>query len=251
MKSTNLRTLLALVVVAVTGALALGVASANAAPAANPSATHLCHLAEAYPKGSYVKKNCIANPIFAKTVCSKFLPAMQAMAPGTSFGPAYFPSWSGTEVSCFYKVGSRGQAFSIGIHGGLSHSNTKSGLPLLTLPQSMQFMFDDYTKSTTDMGCPWPSMAEKNAAGIASNGLFVHAPVRTTIDGYKAFTLDQCKTPDSSMAGEPWNSTWSRSIEVVAGHALIVVQATAPFVDVTPDQMMPLVKQLIKTYHNS
>src|SRR4051812_35867211 len=140
MKSTNLCAVLALVVVALASPLALGVASGNAAPAASPSATHLCHLAEAYPKGDYVKKSCTANPIFAKTVCNKFLPAMQAMAPSTSFGAAYFPSWSGTEVNCFYKVGSRGQAFSISIRGGLSHSNTKSGLPLLTLTQSMQFM---------------------------------------------------------------------------------------------------------------
>src|SRR4051812_37475624 len=182
MKSTNLRTVLALAVVAVAGALAFGVAQGNAAPAAKAVAPHLCHLGEAYPKGDFVKKNCLPNPIFAKTICSKLLPAMQAMAPGTTFGPASFPSWSGTEVNCFYKVGSRGQAFSISIHGGLSHSNTKSGLPLLTPTLSMQFVADDYARDVADMGCPWPSMAEKNA-GIGTNDLSVQAPVWRKIDG--------------------------------------------------------------------
>ena len=231
--------LLVLLAVAASAALTLGTASVTAAPAAAAAPAHLCHLGEAYPNGRIVKTHCTANPIFAKTICTTFLPAMHALAPSTTFGPASFPSWTGTEVDCFYKASGRAQAFNINIRGG----KTVSG--------ALQFTFDDYTQSAANFACPWPSQAAKDAAGPNDNPQ-AHAPVWTTISGYKGFTLDECTNPDSSMAGEQDNGTWTHMVAVVAGHAFIAVSARSPLVDVTTaDQMLPLVKQLIKTYRNS
>src|ERR1700755_3613263 len=114
--------LLALLAVTAAAALALGTTPVSAAPSAQAAAPHLCRLGEAYPNGRMVKTHCTANPIFAKTVCNTFLPAMHALAPNTTFGPAYFPSWTGTEVDCFYKGSGHGQAFNINIRGGKSVS---------------------------------------------------------------------------------------------------------------------------------
>ncbi len=225
-----------------TVAVGAGVVDAATKPPAKKQPTktqpkkQLCKLAQD-------TKTCKPNPLFAKTICDTFLPTLQAIAPNTTFGRGYFPSYEGNRVSCFFKANGHGQALHISVSGGYAG---KLG-PKVTPAQSFAFTHKETIEYLPGMTCPAPSKAYFDQH--LPSGPPVQFPVKTRINGYQAYTFDQCVTPEPDTPFADFDTLLlAHKVYVLAGRAVIVVSWGAPVIDVTSAQMMPLVQKLIKTY---
>jgi hypothetical protein len=196
--------------------------------AASSAADQPCRLGQAWVNGHYRKPVCKANPIFAKDVCATFVPAFKALDPSAAINSGYFPSWTGTEVACWYVVNGRKQGLGINIFASTPAAFAKS--------EQIE---------AESMDCPYPSEAYMEAHPDA--GPPSQPAVNTTIDGYKAWTWDPCadQQPDAPGYG---HLLILHHLGVLAGTADIDVQWDGPYVDLTTAQMMPLVQKLIGIY---
>jgi hypothetical protein len=196
-------------------------------PAKPSAADQLCHLGQAWVNGHYRKPACKANPIFAKAVCATFVPAVEALDPNVTINDGYFPSWTGTEVGCWYVVNGRKQGLDIHVSAATASA----------FAQAEQI-------ETESMDCPYPSESYMEAHPDA--GPPSQPAVNTTIDGYRAWTWDPCvdPQPDSPQHG----ALVHHGMAVLAGTADIEVHWDAPYVDLTSAQMLPLVQKLIGIY---
>jgi hypothetical protein len=198
-----------------------------AKPATSSPADQPCRLGQAWVNGHYRKPVCKANPIFAKDVCATFVPAVEALDPSVTINDGYFPSWTGTEVDCWYIVNGRKQGLDIHVSAATASA----------FAQGEQI-------ETESMDCPYPSEAYMEAHPDA--GPPSQPAVNTTIAGYPAWTWDPCvdPQPDSPQHG----ALVHHGIGVLAGTADIEVDWDAPYVDLTAAQMLPLVQKLIGIY---
>jgi hypothetical protein len=197
--------------------------------ATSSPADQLCRLGQAWVDGHYRKPVCKANPIFAKDVCATFVPAFKALDPSAAINDGYFPSWSGTEVACWYIVNGRKQGLGININASTPAA----------FAQGEQIVAGD------GGNCPYPSEAYMRAH--PDGGPPSQPAVNTTIDGYTAWTWDPCadQQPDAPGYG---HLLILHHLGVLAGTADIDVQWDGPYVDLTTAQMMPLVQKLIDIY---
>ncbi|MBV8080546.1 MAG: hypothetical protein JO186_09270 [Actinobacteria bacterium] len=169
---------------------------------------------------------CTANPIITKDACQTYwTPIVQQLAPGLPLVGYDLNGAAFGNVSCFWKSGSTPQVFDIQAMS-LDGSSDQSGKKL-TAAQAWQYgiAMDNQTWNVSENEtCP---------AGYKSM-----TPQLTTVEGYPAYTEDPC--PDASG--------WSMVRVLVGGHATFAVSAGRPTFNVTSQQLIPLVEQVIARY---
>ncbi len=240
--------------------LAFGVGSAGAAVHGKKP---LCRLGEPAAINHYA--DCTANPAFAKTICSSFVPALQQVAAGASINQGYFPHPFGNGVGCFYEINGHNQAAYIGVGGGASAAWTLStGKRIVGKAGDAASFQDDWNMDMKQIQeaeaiqppCPYLTQAEETQSENTNGpgGIAYLRPQRTTVGGYQAFTWDGCQTPhEKIMLGnarvlvDPATYLQNRSVTVLAGDFIVQVTVAAPGLD-TGAKLVPLAQQLIAKY---
>lgn len=232
-------------------ALAFGVATASAhtSTAANKP---LCRIGQP-------TNTCAANPAFARTICSSFVPTWQQILPGKTFNQGYFPSWTGNRVSCFYVVDGQKQGVYLSVQGGAfgasSTSDNVRHVGKAQAPAEFQDAWNmdmKYWQGQSKDSCPFLTQAalDQSVATNGPDGIPWDLPQKTTVAGYPAITWDWCKSPQGKVGPfDPAKSGFQHSVTVLAGD--VIISATIGWQvpgDYSSSQLTPLVDELIAKY---
>lgn len=156
------------------------------------------------------KSPCAPNPVFAKAVCGDYVSQVQALAPagtriataGNRYGPYV------NNVDCSYTSNGTPQRFGFVVQGGPNyHTNSLVDTSKqIDLHQAFEEAYQE---------------ARKQSAGDLLYNPCQPAPpgtVKTTIEGYEAFTVDDCPPVDNSVR-QPTSAT----VSVLAGDVWVDV----------------------------
>lgn len=248
-----MKRLLFVSVLALACALVSGAAAATKASASKPKKTKKarCHIGQT--------TGCAPNPLFAKGACDALNAGLQAVAaPGVTVGKAYQPGDSvGSGLECFWQINGHRQAIWVHIYGGRNFSTTvegdggkvltsPSGHTKWTLAEEFEW---EYEQFFADPGstCPIPSLAAASAGQPEPPWL---NPVKTTIEGYEAWTQDDCaQLPQPDSPEYRPNFRIGRQVWVLDGDMTISLAMSVP--DTTLDtsaQLIPFVEQIMRKY---
>jgi hypothetical protein len=211
-----------------TGAAATAGVAAKKKPK-KPAPLALCQLGQATYGRNAVK--CKANPLFSKTVCQTAItPLLQAAFPssGVPAGPVnrYGPFMN--VVGCYWKVGGMNQALGVNIIGGKGfHTNSL------------------FSKNTQiDMRQAWQEQIQEDQMGQATcgDGQTSQTVAQTTVEGFPAYTMDQCPATASFTAAGYYK------VSVITKYAWYTVIARSPVSVHSSNDLVPIVEKLMAKY---
>jgi hypothetical protein len=182
------------------------------------------------------KSPCAPNPLFAKEVCGDYVSQVQALAPagtriataGNRYGPYV------DNVECNYTSNGTPQRFGFFVQGGPNYHTNSLADPSkqIDLHQAFEQAYQEARKQSA--GDPLYNPCQPAPPGT----------VKTTIEGYEAFTVDDC-APVKNSVRQPTSATAS----VLAGDVWVYVSGGGRnFGPLTSSQLIPLVKELIAKY---
>jgi hypothetical protein len=205
-------------------AIAAVASAASAPPKKGKKPTSLCRLGQNTQKAS-----CAPNRLFSKDVCSAYLPQMQALDPGqriVTAGNRYGPVFN--VVGCYYTVGGTPQGIYFTVNGG-AHFHTNSLVDTKKQIGLQQAFGEEYDQwAIVDHDCDPP----------------VPGTVKTTVEGFRAFTVDLCPPMRNGVA-----ETAGGHVEVLAGTTWVIIGARPGYSVTSSSQLIPFAEQLIAKYH--
>lgn len=207
-----------------------GVATKKKPKKAAPLA--LCQLGQnTIQQGKVKPVKCKPNPLFSKTICQTAItPILQAAFPssGVPAGPEnrYGPFFN--NVGCYWKVGGMNQAIGVQILGGRGfHTNSLYN-----------------TNTQIDLQQAWQEQFQEDSTGqgTCGDGQTSVTVAKTTVEGFSAYTMDQCPPLPNFKADGYYK------VSVITKYAWYMVTARTPVAVHSSSDLVPIVEQLMAKY---
>ncbi|HEX5479013.1 MAG TPA: hypothetical protein VFY79_04770 [Dehalococcoidia bacterium] len=216
-----------------TGAAATAGVSAKKKPKKKVAPLALCQLGQLTIQMRNGPKpiKCKPNPAFSKTICQTAItPLLQAAFPssGVPAGPAngYGPFLN--TVGCYWKVGGMNQAIGVQVLGGKGfHTNSLYvANTQITMQQAWQEQFQE----------------DSTGQGTCGDGPTSQIVAKTTVEGFSAYTMDQCPALPNFKADGYYK------VSVITKYAWYIVMARSPVTVHSSSDLVPIVEKLMAKY---
>ena len=213
-----------------TGAAATAGVSTKKKPKPTPLA--LCGLGQQTANrvnGKVVR--CKPNPLFGTTVCQTFVtPILQSAFPssGVPAGPLnkYGPYFN--TLGCYWKVGGMPQAIGVQVIGGKGfHTNS---------------LYEKNTQISMQQAWQEQFQEDSTGQGTCGDGQTSVTVVKTTVEGFAAYTMDQCPPLPNFKADGYYK------LSVITKYAWYIVSARTPVAVHSSSDLVPIVEKLMAKY---